>query len=127
MRPTYDVRAWREQGWWLARVVGASEGADQVPLDAVGHARSLARIEQTVRDLIATILDVDDDSFDLDLEYVLPAVIDSVVCEAIGARTWLEAAQELWDEQRTVAVRALAAQGFSPRDTARLLGEPELV
>lgn len=125
MRPTYEVRAWREEGWWLARVVDASPDADPVPVDAIGHARSVARIEQTARDLIATILDVDQDSFDLDIEYVLPAVIENAVCEAIGARTWLDAAQELWQEQSAVAVRALTAQGFSPRDTAKLLGFPE--
>ena len=126
VRPTYEVRAWREQGWWLARVVGASDGADPVPLDAIGHARTLARIEQTARDLIATILDVDEGAFDIDLEYVLPALVDAVVCEAIGARTWLEAAQQLWLEHRAAAVRALAAQGFSARDTAKLLGFGEL-
>jgi hypothetical protein len=124
-RPTYEVRAWREHGWWLARVVGASVGADPAPLGATGHARALATLEQTARDLVATILDAPDDTFDVELEYVLPPVIETVVCEAIGARTWLDAAQDLWREHSVVAIRALAAQGFSPRDTATLLGVPE--
>lgn len=124
-RPTYEVRAWREHGWWLARVVAASDDADPAPLNAVSHARTLSTIEQTVRDLVATVLDVDEHGFDLELEYVLPAVIETVVFEAIGARTWLDAAEELWREHSTVAVRALTAQGFTPRETATLLGLPE--
>lgn len=129
MRTTYEVRAWREQGWWLAQVIGVSPhadaGIDESPLHEVAHARSLATVEQTVRDLIATILDTADDAFDVELEYVLPPVVETVVCEAIGARTWLDAAQELWREQSTVAIRALTAQGFSLRETATLLGLPE--
>ena len=125
MKPTYDVRAWREQGWWLARVVAASDGADTTPLDAHTHARSLARIEQMARDLVATILDADEDSFDVELEYVLPDDVEPLVYEAIGARTWLDAAQELWQEHSAVAVRALAEQGFSPPETAKLLGLPD--
>jgi hypothetical protein len=123
-RPGYEARAWREQGWWVARVVAASDGADLTPLHAVSHARTLTCIEQTVRDLVATILDVDEADFDLELEYVLPPVIETVVCEAIGARTWLDAAQDLWREHSTVAIGALAAQGFSRRETAALLGLP---
>lgn len=122
MKPTYEVRAWRERGWWLARVVGASEGADPSPLNGLAHARTLTNIEQTTRDLVATILDVADDAFDVEIEYILPAEVETLVCEAIGARTWLDAAQDLWREQSALAVRALRGQGFSMRETAKLLG-----
>jgi hypothetical protein len=125
MKPTYDVRAWREDDWWLARIVGASDGADEAPLNAVGHARTLTNIEQTARDLVAMILDVDGETFDIELEYILPDQVETVVCEAIGARTWLEAAQELWHEHSTLAVRTLIGQGFSLRETAKLLGLSE--
>lgn len=122
MKPTYEVRAWRERGWWLARVVAASDGADATPLNAVAHARTLTKIEQTARDLVATILDEDEQAFDIDLEYILPPEVESVVCEAIGARTWLDAAQHLWQEHSTLAVHALTGQGFSCQETAKLLG-----
>jgi hypothetical protein len=124
-KPTYEVRAWRERGWWLARVVGASEGADAAPINAVGHARTLTTVKQAARDVVATILDVGDDAFDVELEYVLPPVIETVVCEAIGARTWLDAARDLWREHSTVAIRALTAQGLSMPEIATLLGLPE--
>ncbi len=125
MTPTYEVRAWRERGWWLARVVGASDGADPAPIPALAHARSLIGVEQAVRDVIATILDADEHTFDVEIEYVLPDEIETVVCEAIGARTWLDAAHDLWEEHSAVAVHALLRYGFSTRETAKLLGVPD--
>ena len=125
MKPSYEVRAWRDQDWWLARVVAASDGADVAPLDGVAHARTLARIEQAVRDMVATILDVPDESFDLDVEYILPPEVDTLVCEAIGARTWMDAATELWHERSSEAVHALRCHGFTRREAALLLGLPE--
>jgi DNA-directed RNA polymerase specialized sigma24 family protein len=122
MKPTYEVRAWREHGWWLARVVAAGEGADPAPLHALAHARSLITIEQTARDLVAMILDTHEEAFDIEIEYVLPDEIETAVYEAIGARTWLDAAQQLWQEQSAAAVYALSGQGFSPQETAKVLG-----
>ena len=60
MTTTYQVSAWQEEGWWLARVVAASDGADATPLNALTQARSLAKIDPMARDLIATILDADE-------------------------------------------------------------------
>jgi hypothetical protein len=125
VKPTYEVRAWREHDWWLARVIAASDGADVTPLDALTHARTLTKIEQTVRDLVATILDADEVTFDIELEYVLPHEVETVVFEAIGAWAWLDAAQDLWLEHSVLAVRALAEHGFSRRETAKLLGVTE--
>jgi hypothetical protein len=125
-RPSYEVRAWREYGWWTARVVGAGDGADPAPVHAVGHARTLDTIDRVARDVVATILGVTPDTFDIELEYVLPPGLDAVVCEAIGALTWLEAARDLWRERSTVAIRTLAAEGLTVRETATLLGLNEL-
>ena len=122
MKPTYEVRAWREQHWWLARVVGASDGAVPTPIDGLAHARTLVKLEQAARDLVATILDVDEDTFDIELEYVLPDPVETAVCEAIGARTWLDAAQQLWEEHCAAAVHELLRHGFSAAETAKLLG-----
>ena len=122
MKPTYEVRAWQEDGWWLARITGASGDADLTPVNALTHARSLTKIEQVVRDLVAMILDVDEAAFDVEVEYVLPSDVDVLVCEAIGAQTWLDAARELFRERTAAAARALSDQGFSLRDAAKLLG-----
>jgi hypothetical protein len=122
VKPTYEVRAWQEDGWWLARITGASGDADLTPVNALTHARSLNQIEQVVRDLVAMILDLDDRAFEVEVEYVLPRDVDLLVCEAIGAQTWLEAARELVRERAAAAARALSDQGFSRREAATLLG-----
>lgn len=122
MRPAYEVRAWQEDGWWLARITGASGEADLTPVNALTHSRSLTQIEQVVRDLVAMILDVDETTFDLEVEYVLPNEVDVLVCEALGAQTWLDAARDLFRERTAVAAKALSDQGFSLRETSKLLG-----
>jgi len=125
MKPTYEVRAWRERTWWLARVVDANDSADPSPIGEMAHTRALTTVEQTVRDLIATILDVDDGTFDIEVEYLLPNELEPVVFEAISAQIWFEAAQDLWREASTVAARTLASHGFSQRDMGKLLGLEE--
>jgi hypothetical protein len=122
VRPTYEVRAWQEDGWWLARITGASGEADLTPVNALTHSRSLTQIEQVVRDLVAMILDVDETTFDVEVEYVLPNEVDVLVCEALGAQTWLDAARDLFRERTAVAARALSDQGFSLRESSKLLG-----
>lgn len=122
MTPTYELRVWQEGDWWLARVVGASEGADPSPLNALTQARSLARIGDVGRDLVATILDADDDAFEMDLEYTVPGEAGDVVGQARSARVWLDAAQQLWQERATLAARTLAGQGYSLREIAVLRG-----
>jgi hypothetical protein len=72
MKPIYQLKVWQDDGWWLARVVSASEGADTTPLNALTQARGLRRIESMARDLIATILGVDEGMFDLHFDRALP-------------------------------------------------------
>jgi hypothetical protein len=120
--PTYEVKAWQEDGWWLARVVAASDGADTAPLNALTQARTLTKIEDMARDLIATILDVDEGSFETNVEYVLPDDIMDDLQQARGARGWLETAQRIWNERAAAAARALSEGGYSLRETAKLLG-----
>jgi hypothetical protein len=119
---SYQVRIWPEDGWWLARVMAGSDDADTSPLNALTQARSLARIEFMARDLIATILDVGEDDFDVTFEYSLPGDSGDLVCQAKGARAWLDAAQALWQERSAAAARALTGEGYSLRETATLLG-----
>jgi hypothetical protein len=122
VKPTYQVRIWQEDDWWLARVMAATDSADTSPLNALTQARNLAKIESMGRDLIATILDVDEDDFDVKFEYLLPGESGDLVCQARGARAWLDAAQALWQERSAAAARALAEEGYSLRETAALLG-----
>jgi len=121
MKPRYYVKAWQENDWWLARVVAASDGADPIPLNALTQARTVTKIESMARDLVATILDDDESNFEVELQYVLPDDLSTLLCEAKGARAWLDAAQELWQERSVTAARALTSQGYSLREAATLL------
>jgi len=122
VKPVYRIRAWREDGWWLAQVIGASDGADQAPLNALTQARSLARVEPMSRDLVATVLDAGDGDFDVEVEYDLPGSAGELVTQVRGARACLDAAQGVWQERSAAAARALTAQGYSLREAAALLG-----
>jgi hypothetical protein len=122
MKPTYVVRVWQDDEWWLARVIEASADADEAPLNAVTQARTLTRIDGMIADLIATILDADDDSFGLQIEYDLPQQIHELLEEAEESRALLDAAQTMWQQSATQAARALTTGGFSLREAAKLLG-----
>jgi hypothetical protein len=122
MTPRYSVRIWPEGDWWMARVTSASDDADPAPVDAVTQARSMVKIEPMVRELIAVILDAGEGDFDLDLDYRIADDLRELISQAKGARAWLDAAGDLWQERSVAAARALAGAGFSLRETALLLG-----
>ena len=113
-RVSYGVTARREGRWWELRVPD---------LDLVTQSRRLARAEATARDLIATWLDVDPRSFDVQ---VLPAVgddgLDRLISDAVDARAAAEResgrAKALTDE----VVNRLVARGVPMRDIGEMLG-----
>ena len=122
MKAAYQLRVWHEDEWWLARVVAASDGADDAPVNAITQARSLARIDSVGRDLIATILDADESEFDVEFDYFLPDSLAGKVRDAKQARNGLDAARCLWQDRSALAAKALADAGFSLRETAALMG-----
>lgn len=67
MKPLYRARTWPEERWWLIEVTGASEGADPAPVSAMSQADSRAEVDAMTRDLIATVLDVDESEFDVEI------------------------------------------------------------
>jgi hypothetical protein len=75
-------------------------------------------------DLVATILDADHDTIEVDIDYALPGETGDLIGHAKSARVWLDSAQQLWQERATVAARTLAGQGYSLRDVAVRLGLP---
>ena len=70
MKPVYTISIWLEDGWWLARVTGVSDGGDDTPLTAVTQSDTREGIEPTARDLVATILDTDDEEDIFGIEVV---------------------------------------------------------
>lgn len=66
MRQHYRVRAERSGRWWAIEVPG-------VP-NAVSQARRIDQLEDMAREVVALLLEVDPDSFDLDIELVSPGL-----------------------------------------------------
>ncbi len=113
---TYEVNVSREGRYWVAEVEGVPGGATEV--------RSLTDLDTEVRDLLAGLLDQDEDALDVKYDF----------SEALGdetARAWerFEAErQEIYKRQRQMeadrltVLRELRTQGVSMRDSAVVVG-----
>jgi hypothetical protein len=110
----FKVRASREGDWWFLEVEGVAGGYSQ--------ARRLDQVEATVRDLLATLLDVPPDSFEVDVEAEWPLDLRLASSRAAAARRSADEARDRASaEIRNVALAAARA-GFTVRDVAALLG-----
>lgn len=113
-RTAYTVRARRDGSWWLLEV----DGVDS----AVTQARRLDQVEATARDLIATLLEVPEDSFDIEITPSVPDDMGDEVGAALAARGLAIAAQEAARAATGRAARHLRDEGLPVRDIGRLLG-----
>ena len=111
----YEVKVSREGQWWVAEVADLRGGATET--------RRLADLEVEVRDLIAGLLDVDDDSFDLtwDMSAVLGPEGEAKWRAFLTERDELNARQRRFEKDRLETLRALHGAGLSIRDTATLV------
>ncbi len=111
-RPTYTVRAERDGKVWFLRVN---------ELDGVfTQARRLEQAEAMVRDVIAVMLEVAPDAFDLVIEPVLDPAAERLV---FRARTLRSIATQLAAASNThllITVHHLVAQGLTTRDVGDL-------
>lgn len=113
-RRRYTVTATREGDWWEVDVSG---------LDGVfTQARRLDQVEAMARDAIAVMLDVPDDSFDIDIEPVLPGRAADELAAALNARRRSAEAQEEARVATEHAMGALRDVGLPVRDIGRLIG-----
>lgn len=111
---TYTVRAQWTDGRWLLAV-------PQVP-GLVGQASRLGQVEPKIRDAIATMLDVNPDSFDVDVAPVTSAQADELVGEVMRARQELERARRQVSAATQQAVEVLKREGLPIEDVGRILG-----
>lgn len=113
-RATYTARCRREpNGWWFIEVPGVEGGYTQ--------ARSLDQAEHMVRDLLALLLEVPEDAFDVILEPVLPDELAAELEEARGLRRSADSAQEVAGVAVHRVIAHLAAAQLSIRDIGRLV------
>jgi predicted RNase H-like HicB family nuclease len=111
---TYTAICERSGGWWAVHV-------PEVP-GVFTQARRLDQAEAMVRDALALMLEVPEDSFDVELHPL-------VAPEAEEALAWLEKAKaEQRDAQAAVteaainAAKVLVGSGLTIRDAGRIMG-----
>ena len=112
----YRVDVSREGHHWVAEVQGVPGGATEV--------RRLVDLDVEVRDLLAGLLDTDEES--LELAYDFRQALGDAAAKAW--ETFTAEREELYERQRQFeadrrsAIQALRDQGISTRDTAHLVG-----
>jgi hypothetical protein len=113
-RPTYVLSVTREGGWWMIEAPA---------IDYRTQAHTLAEVEEMGRDLIAGALDIDPESFDVDVQIEKPTDVAALLNEAATLEHEAQAAQSRAAAERRAAARSLRdAYGLSAIDAARVLG-----
>lgn len=115
---SYRVHVTREDGAWLANVVGLS--------GAHTYARSLAGLDRSVREVIVLMADLPDkaiDSLDLAYEYRTgSADVDKEAGKLRRLRLDLDRQSRDVNARTEQLARQLVAEGWSVRDVGALLG-----
>jgi predicted RNase H-like HicB family nuclease len=114
-RKTYTARCQRVGDWWAISVPELRGVHTQ--------ARRLEKAEAMVRDAIAVFLDVRADSFDIQIEPILPRDLQKKVGRARKVRGEAEALQqEAVTVSSEVASELVQKAHFTVRDAGRVLG-----
>ena len=114
---TYQVTATRDGDWWslVAEDVDGREVASQ--------SRRLDQAESAIREAIALVLDVDENTLDVEVVLVLdqPPVSDDTL-ELLELRRELPELSERSRRGTPKAIAELRAAGLTVRDVGQLLG-----
>lgn len=112
---TYAVRAERSDGWWALEV-------PEVP-GLFSQARRLDQAEGMARDALVTMLDLDPESFQVEVVPVLDDETSAVLDDVVQARNELARAQRHAAGATRQAVQVLTRRdGLTMRDAGRVLG-----
>lgn len=113
-RPTYRVTAQRSGKWWALEAPAVRGALSQV--------RRLDEAEPMIREAIALVLDVDEQSFDVELEIVVDGgMLDAELALAREMREAVAALRVRSDALSRRVARANAAEGIPVRDIATML------
>lgn len=112
---TYRVDVVRDEGWWIMHA--------RIPRTIIySQAKRVDDVEPMIRDAIAGVLDVDPESFAIELTFDLDSdVLDQV---ARAREVALEAAevQERASRESRAAVQALRNEGLTLKEAGYFLG-----
>jgi predicted RNase H-like HicB family nuclease len=107
---TYTAVCVRSGDWWAIRVPELKGVHSQT--------KRLAQVEAMARDAVALFLDVDPNSFAVQVQPEVPVEVS----EAVQARGAAKAADELAERATRRAALLLLEKGYSVRDVGSLLG-----
>lgn len=110
---SYNVRAERDGRWWLVHVP---------ELDALTQARRYTEVEEMARSLIAVTLDVEPDSFDLDVSPLLDEDVEAELAAATLLAATAERAAAEASVRKSNAASLLKERGWTVREIGALLG-----
>jgi len=114
-RTLYTARAQRDGNWWAISVAGLPGALTQV--------RRLDQAEAMTREVIALVLDVPEDSFDVQVVPDLTEPQRAAMDELDKAKaSYAAAAARVTERQQDVASLFVRDEGLTVRDAAVLLG-----
>lgn len=110
---TYHAELERDGRFWRVRVPDIERST---------QARSLSEAEAMVRDLIAIMTDVPQDSFNVDMKIILPEDVQLELDQSMALREQARQTQAEAARLARDAAQRLHTLGFSLRDIGRALG-----
>jgi DNA-directed RNA polymerase specialized sigma subunit len=114
-RKVYTARAHREGKWWAISVKGVPGALSQV--------RRLDQAEAIAREVIALVLDVPEDSFDVVVAPELNEKHQEALAELDRAKVqYAESMAALAERQQKVTLLLVKDAGLTVRDAATVLG-----
>lgn len=114
MMRKYRIDVQRGQRWWVLSVPEIKAAHSQ--------ARHLREVDEVARDLIAVMLEVEPDSFDLDVHIELPESVQKHLRRATELREQAARAQADAARESRAAAKELADAGLPLRDIGIALG-----
>lgn len=112
---TYAATAERDGRFWVVHVLG--DGFDHWT-----QARHLREVQEMARDLVATMLEIESDSFELDWSVALPATVREHLDNAARLRAESERTNREAAKEARLAARGLKDQGLTVRDIGEAMG-----
>ena len=112
---TYQVDVVKDEGWWIMHA--------RIPRTIIySQARRIDDIEFMIRDAIAGALDVDPQSFGIELTFDLDSDVLDQVSRAREASLEAAEVQERASRESRAAVQALRREGLTLREAGYFLG-----
>ncbi|MFM7598675.1 MAG: hypothetical protein ACKO70_09965 [Actinomycetota bacterium] len=112
---TYQVDVVRDDGWWIMHA--------RLPRTIIySQAKRIDDVEFMIRDAIAGVLDVDPDSFGVELNFDLDSDVLDQVNRAREASVEAAEIQERASRESRAAVQALRNEGFTLKEAGYFLG-----